>query len=44
MVFLRYCRVVAVLVQSHTYCMLLRCAQARLALAQKSSSGERAYE
>jgi len=39
MVFLRDCCVVAVLAQSHTTCMLLRYAQARLALTQKSSAG-----
>ena len=39
MVFFRDCRVVAVLAQSHTDCMLIRCAQARLTLTKKSSSG-----
>ena len=30
--------------QSHTACMLLRCAQARLALTQKSSTEELVHE
>lgn len=40
MAFLRDCFVVAVRTQSHTFCMLLRCAQACLALTQKPSTGE----
>lgn len=34
---LQGCKVAAA--QAHTLCMLLRCAQARLALMQKSSAG-----
>ncbi len=30
--------------QSHTFCMLLRCAQVRLALTQKSSTEELVHE
>ena len=44
MVFLRYCCVVAVLAQSRIKHTLLRCVQTRLALTQKSSSGDRVYE
>jgi len=43
MVFLRYCGVVAVRAQSHTARMLFRCAQAHLALTQKSSPGVCVY-
>jgi len=43
MVFFRDCCVVAVLVRSHRQAMLPRCAQARLALTKKSSTGGLVY-
>jgi hypothetical protein len=43
MVFLPYCGVVAVLAQSCIRYTRHRCAQARLALTQKSSTGEGVY-
>lgn len=43
MAFIRDCCVVAVLTQSHRQAMLPHCAQARLALTKKSSTGGLVY-
>jgi hypothetical protein len=43
MVFFRNCCVVAVLTHSHGQAMLPRCAQARLALTKKFSTGGLVY-